>query len=91
MNPSDIQLFRAGSTFFVPLPDGTFFSVTATGASSITDNLPVGVVTLKKYPETGVENTPPSSTVSLMKVALMVAEHFNSKHPPTSTEEKSAP
>ncbi len=90
MNPSDMQLFCAGSTFFMKLPDGTFFSVSAMAEVKIIEELPVGAKELEPYPYTW-KDEPPSVTRKLMKTALMVAEHFISKYPPPSTEEKSAP
>lgn len=90
MNPSDMQLFRAESTFFMKLPDGTFFSVGSTGEIDIVEELPTDAERVKPYPYTW-KDEPPSSTRKLMKAALLVAEHFAAKHTLTSTEEKSAP
>ena len=89
MNPSSMQLFHAGSTFFMKLPDGTFFSVNAIAEVKVIEELPVGAEELEPYPYTW-KNEPPSVTRKLMKAALLVAEHFISKHTPTSTEEKGA-
>lgn len=90
MNPSDMQLFCAGSTFFMKLPDGTFFSVSALAEVKVIEELPSDAKRVKPYPYTW-KDEPPSSTRKLMKAALLVAGHFISKHAPTSTEEKSAP
>lgn len=89
MNPSDMQLFCAGSTFFMKLPDGTFFSVSALAEVKVIEELPSDAKRVKPYPETW-KDEPPSVTRKLMKAALLVAEHFVSKHTPTSTEEKGA-
>ena len=84
-----MQLFHAGSTFFMKLPDETFFLVGPTGEVAIIEELPVHAKQLKPYPYTG-KDEPPSTTLKLMKVAQYVADHFISKHTPTSTEEKGA-
>ncbi len=90
MNLSDMQLFCAGSTFFMKLPDGTFFSVSALAEFKVIEELPVGAEELEPYPYTW-KNEPPSTTRKLMKAALLVAEHFAAKQALTSTEQKSAP
>lgn len=90
MNPSDMQLFCAGSTFFMKLPDGTFFSVSALAEVRVIEELPSDAKRVKPYPETW-KDEPPSVTRKLMKAVLLVAEHFAAKYPPTPAEEKSAP
>ena len=90
MDLSNMQVFCVGSTFFMKLPDGTFFSVTATARVAIIEELPVKAEQVKPYPFTGMIE-PPSSTLSLMKAVLTVAEHFIEKQISAPSEEKSAP
>lgn len=90
MNPSDMQLFCVGSTFFMKLPDGTFFSVSALAEVKVIEELPADAKRVKPYPETW-KDEPPSVTRKLMKAALLIAEHFNAKPTSAPSEEKSAP
>ncbi len=90
MNSEIMQLFHVGSTFFMRLPGGKFFSVTSKGSTGIIEELPTDAKKIKEYPHIDIENMPPSGTLYLMRTVLMVAKHFTVKNSQTSSSEKGA-
>lgn len=65
----ELTLFRKDSTIYVTLTCGLIISISDTGKFDFPETIPIdsGAVALKEYPYTGVINTPPFSTLALIK------------------------